>query len=1163
MKSLKVLYAYNKGSCNYLSENCRSLQLSTAQFRKGFCWFFCSISTLLKWLEYGGITTMVIGHLPSLRFGSLCFGAHYSLGLDCASASSSLSSLTLRHPLCSTDALRLPEKEVPSIRKMYGHDFFRCLKKLTKTLLLPLLLYLLSFPVAQAQLTYKADLLNYKSGLFADEILDLEEDHIGNLYLSTNVGLYKYNGHIFNLLRPDSSSTDFFPDTKMEHSAYFSRFQKLLCSSAKGIHTFDIKQKEFKTVIGPPDVSHYTDTYKFLSKVSDTSAYFLDYNYYNSSFQLFKIILTVDGSQWEEIPLEIAGNKIPLKDFRRFFFAGHPFQTKKVVFFADRDIYHIDTYTNEIEWVQQVQVAADDFDGANQIIDFAPLENGTFLLSIVNYGLCIYHPADHSIVPFVTNFVVGETIFSLGKGSGDTYWLGSNIGNLYSLNIQTKNLQKVNLSKVDISDDFIKAIYESNDGKLYISCGHGLYKVDLSVNIFKQFNWQINGKATNNFLIKNGILHPLLPIYIFDSYQSDTLWSADLVSGKLQSLGTFQKEGRDLILYATYQGDKILANLGTTNLVIDENGILSPFKINKNTQKLLEEDYEQPEYFDTDEKASIYWAGKTWVCIQFVDGSAQCFYFNPVDKKIEKILYHEHKLFLYTKETLYRLDRENQKLKPLHWNPSLRGAIEIVHVSIIDQDWIVATQSNGIYKGNLNVDTLYLERVCQNCNNQIGQRITAGFVGPFHQLWYTTNTGVLFYNPTVNTYMEYSYNFNLSQNRLYRPFFCNQNGICAISTISTLDWTTIVDLFPKDTSSQLSLSKLYVNEKLTIDFLRSDSLAIYLPFDQNSLNIQWSHYNALHPDFYQFAYKMDGWDEEWQLDINSFNAVYQNLPPGKYTFRVRAYQNIYPEFQQIDSFSFEIRPPFWETWWFQLFVVLFISLLVYLYVKQKVDGIQKQAEIQSKYEKQLNELKMNSLRMQMNPHFMFNSLNSIKNYILKNEKEIAARYLSNFAFLIRSVLNFSEEKLVPLKSELSVLKTYIELEQLRFSRGFSYEIRLSEKVNEEEILVQPLLLQPFVENAIWHGLMQKEGNRKLQIDIDILNHQLIYQIEDNGIGRTRSTELKTKSAGRKSFGIQITKARMDSMSEHSSIEIIDLFDNNNNPSGTKIIIKMPILTEAS
>jgi len=1162
MKSLKVLYAYNKGSCNYLSENCRSLQLSTAQFRKGFCCFFCSISTLLKWLEYGGITTMVIGHLPSLRFGSLCFGAHYSFGLDCATASSSLASLTLRHPLRSTDAHRHSISKVPSKYKINSHDFLKSLKKLTKTLLLPLLLYLLSYPITQAQITYKADLLNYKSGLFADEILDLEEDHIGNLYLSTNVGLYKYNGHIFTMLRPDPSSSGFFPDIQIESSVYFHKLQKLLCTSPKGIHIYDINLKQFNTVIGPPDISYYSDTYKFVSKVSDTTAFALDYNYSNSSFQLFKITLLPNSITWEEIPLEIAGEKLPLKDFRRFYFAAHPLQSDKVIFFADRDIYYIDNYTNEIEWVQQVHVAADNFDGANQISHFAPMENGTFLLSIVNYGLCIYHPGDQSIVPYVTDFVSGETIYTLKRGSGGIYWLGSNIGNLYSLNTHTKEVQKVNLSKINISGDHIKAILESRDEKLYVSSSNEVYKIDLTVNIFKQFDWHSKGKSSNHFLIKNGILHPVLPLYIFGTYQSDTLWSADLVSGKLHSIGTYQKEGRDLILYAAYQGDKIIANIGNTNLVIDENGVLSPFKINNNIRKLLEDHHQIPEYFDIDENSSIYWAGRDWACIQFANGTDQCFTFSLIDKKIVKILYHEHELFLSTNDNLYRLDQKNKEWLSLEWKHMFSGTIDIVHIGILGKEWIIATQTHGIYKGILKNNTLHMERVCKTCVKEIGHRISTASISPDHQFWYATNAGVLFYNPSDNSYMEYSYNFNLSHKGLYRPFYCNQNGICAISTILTLDWTTTKDLFPKDTSSHLSLSKIYVNEELTVDFSQTTPPSVYLPYDQNTLNIQWSHYNALHPDYYQFAYLMEGWDEDWQVDIKSFNALYQNLPPGKYTFYVRAFQNIYPELVQIDSFSFEIQPPFWKTWWFQLLVVLFISLLVYLYVKQKVDSIQKQAEIQSQYEKRLNELKMNSLRMQMNPHFMFNSLNSIKNYILKNEKEIAAKYLSNFAFLIRSVLNFSEEKLVLLKSELSVLKTYIELEQLRFSRGFSYEIRLSEKVNKEEILVQPLLLQPFVENAIWHGLMQKDGDRQLQIDIDILNNQLIYQIEDNGIGRTRSTELKTKSAGRKSFGIQITKARMDSMSEHSSIEIIDLYDVFNNPIGTRILIKMPILTEA-
>ncbi len=231
----------------------------------------------------------------------------------------------------------------------------------------------------------------------------------------------------------------------------------------------------------------------------------------------------------------------------------------------------------------------------------------------------------------------------------------------------------------------------------------------------------------------------------------------------------------------------------------------------------------------------------------------------------------------------------------------------------------------------------------------------------------------------------------------------------------------------------------------------------------------------------------------------------------------------------------------------------------------RIDGIRKEMHLKSKYNNRINELEMAALRAQMNPHFLFNALNSIKSYILKEDKRAASRYLTKFSRLMRTILNNSKQKFITLKEELDALQLFIEFEELRFSKNFLYEINVDENIESDEIYLPPLMIQPFVENAIWHGLMHKDTQGTLQIKIYEQQDILKISVKDDGIGRQKSQELKSKSGSKKkSYGLQITDDRIklikDKFGIDSSLEILDLYDRNNKASGTEIILTIPVLT---
>jgi sensor histidine kinase YesM len=227
---------------------------------------------------------------------------------------------------------------------------------------------------------------------------------------------------------------------------------------------------------------------------------------------------------------------------------------------------------------------------------------------------------------------------------------------------------------------------------------------------------------------------------------------------------------------------------------------------------------------------------------------------------------------------------------------------------------------------------------------------------------------------------------------------------------------------------------------------------------------------------------------------------------------------------------------------------------------QKLENQITKAELKQ----QATELEMQALRAQMNPHFIFNSLNSINRFILQNNRTQASEYLTKFSKLVRMILQNSQTSLISLESELESLQLYLELEVLRFDDHFKFKLQVDNKLETDIIKVPPLIIQPYAENAIWHGLMHKEEKGQLDIEVSETNNHLFFKITDDGIGRKQSAALASKSATRhKSMGSKITAERIAMLQGSDSIEsmvtINDLVSPEGNAAGTEVIIKIPVM----
>ena len=216
------------------------------------------------------------------------------------------------------------------------------------------------------------------------------------------------------------------------------------------------------------------------------------------------------------------------------------------------------------------------------------------------------------------------------------------------------------------------------------------------------------------------------------------------------------------------------------------------------------------------------------------------------------------------------------------------------------------------------------------------------------------------------------------------------------------------------------------------------------------------------------------------------------------------------------------------------------------------------------FQQRIAETEMAALRSQMNPHFIFNCLNSIQFFTAQNDAERASDYLTKFSRLIRLVLENSKSEKVTLANELETLRLYIEMEIMRFQQKVHYSIQVDPEIAIESIQIPPLLLQPFVENAIWHGLMHKEQGGTVRVRVQQPRDDLLHiEIRDDGVGRQKAAEYKSKSATKqKSFGMKMTAERIDLINQlyhtRTRVEIIDLTDEQGQPAGTQVVVNIPI-----
>ncbi|MES2130769.1 MAG: histidine kinase [Bacteroidota bacterium] len=713
---------------------------------------------------------------------------------------------------------------------------------------------------------------------------------------------------------------------------------------------------------------------------------------------------------------------------------------------------------------------------------------------------------------------------------------------------------------IDVNS-FIQFYSKDNRNHLWVGCYNGgLFEFDEN---HKQINHYMGNKTVNCVLFdsQNGIWISTTGFGLFHCNRMDELYfSEDQDLGKSISL---LKIADDKLFIGNSQGDIFLLEDNglikrTSNHKLKES--LDIIKFNSfyiiasryGIYKIYESDhsYEQlssDKHNDNFHAYGIRMKGEdTLICF----GRRTVIILR--DCKFQKIISSDFKLnflevrgnqvFLCTDDGIYEL-QDGKLIQPFYLSPTKNCMITRAYIDSYHNCWF-GTRGCGLFK--LSTDNKLFHYTTESglpstIVNSISEVPKKGMLlstnkGLFYNFFNFSNSGFskweLIYPHDVFNAVEY-------KGKIYAS---TKNGLVIFDS----------EIIAKTPKLYFNIVSVSINSKLYKVFQLNE-----LKHNENNLVFEFDIilFSSIVPDM---KYKLMG--PVTYSDVTTEQKIaFQNLPPGSYKLIVEPNTDDGNKYKKVIDFN--IIPAFWQTNWFFILSVLCIVVFI-IYGVWLVFRYYKNKELKrNEAEKIIAEYRLIALKAQINPHFMSNCIAAIQHLILKNKVDEANEYLAKFSFLVRQVLNFSTKSFVTLKEELEIIDLYIKLEKLRFEK-INFDLKIDPSVNRDTTFIPPLLLQPIIENAIWHGLLPLENtkNAVLTLSIKLKGDVLKIIIEDNGIGRKFIKEGISNS--KESQGIAITKQRIENLKyivnyDVASLIYEDLVDDKHNPIGTRVIISLP------
>ena len=524
---------------------------------------------------------------------------------------------------------------------------------------------------------------------------------------------------------------------------------------------------------------------------------------------------------------------------------------------------------------------------------------------------------------------------------------------------------------------------------------------------------------------------------------------------------------------------------------------------------------------------------------------------------------NEGEVILYTRNKLFSLDLISKSFYELTLQGVDTKELDYLTCMMVEEGNIWVSTLSTIYQFEREDKNLNLLKRYTLKDGIVSSTITSFHIDLTRRMWIFTSSGmngldiesgeIKYFGTRSGLPIPFNDPIQIIQIPDGRVTTVSDNGLIIFHSDSL--WKSVD---PPD--AKVILKEIQLNGKLLKRTLTDgEDGVVDLPKGQKVLHIKYQALAFPNDKRVSYKYRLPSVNLEWIAVGNNNSLTLSDVPYGNFSVEISASSNPEVSKQTIQFFN---PTPFSASKGFPFFLISGVGLISFIFYKWRISQIKKKEKEKTRINKKMADLELTALRSQMNPHFMFNSLNSIKSYVLEAKPEIAADYLSRFSHLIRRILHNSREKNISLNEEIETLDLYLSLEQFRFENAFQYKIEKDHKLIENEITIPPMLLQPFIENAIWHGLMHKKEAGRLLLNFELENGNLKCIIDDNGIGRRKAKELKSLSARKhKSMGLSITQNRVQLMNSLDSmgieIEIIDKMINEVSE-GTKIILTIPL-----
>jgi len=1024
--------------------------------------------------------------------------------------------------------------------------------------------------IAQDQFQYRQHITR-DNGLPSDKVNVITQDTKGFMWLGTDAGLARYDGTSFKIYKNDPNDSTSLVDNWI--SAIEQIGDHLWVGTALGISVLNLSTDKFK--------NYYLDNHNNKIPYNTEKTYGASLIYHDRLGETWIFLRKSSDNQWcKYIP--------ETDDFECYDLASISLNQNVLVpqnLFNVLSI-HRDNVLDNILWVGTgAGLIKFDIETGTTRHFYYPQSSGQFQVSFNTFrrlwqgpdqklycgswsgGLNIFDPIteEYYPAPYSNNDMPGaflQSIREISRKSESEIWV-TLFKSLVAYDFIDHRIT-LRLESDFASDEVYGADFIDKDGRIW-SRIKGMHVFDPRLQQFKYTSYAAenpNGEGFTFSVISDTTRDRLTVLSrdcdgLYHYYPKTDLWEKTTFSDPINSTQRFEGNNavaiseNEIIVSASHSIFRYFPK--TDRMEAVDLGI--PIQLNSFNR--IDKDKNGMIWISTADEGILKWDPKTNKTIQFLDELKGNSGYRSADVKY---IDSQNNVWITQGSDLFKYSNS----KGTFVNMSVRNPL-LSEIKEIDEDgygrlWI----SNLKYSHLVNVNNTLSRIDTTIIVGNRSSRLLDMHYDNANNMWAIHSTHIINIDPLSFERVVYSTRYLQDYFEVVSSQIINGHYL-VLGLPNGLITINLRNLNPNTEQPIPYLSGIEVKDNpFKSDLVPHNIKSLDLKYSENFFSLTFSALGYTENAENTFRYRLTNFQEDWIEARDHRFANYTNVPSGSYVFELQVFNS-----EGDLSPQTVVLPITISKHWSQLWIVrilgffLIIALGVGLY-KYRINQIKKEERLKTEFQKKLAEVEMTALQSQMNPHFIFNCLNSIENFVIKNDTLRASTYLNDFARLIRLILQNSRSRYVALTDEIEALELYLQMESLRFTNRFNYELLVEDNVDASGTEIPPMLIQPYVENAIWHGLMHKKTTGRLDILLSRKNETIQCVIEDNGIGREKSMEINAarKVKKKKSMGMSITAERIKILNElynmNTEVKIDDLKDTGGNSLGTRVEINISV-----